>query len=366
MGEVLGQAWSLLKESSVYMLFGLLVGGLLKVYLSPEGVARHLGQGRSGPVFKAALLGAPLPLCSCGVLPAAASLKKQGANNGAVSSFLIATPETGVDSLAVTYALLGPLMTVARPLAAILSAVLTGLAQNILEPPEKQPRTSSGLVMACAPAACCAGHERPAPAPRLGPGLLQALNHARGELWGEMAPWFLAGLLLTGLITVLIPEDFFANYLGGGLSSMLIMLAVGIPIYICASASTPIAAALILKGVSPGAALVFLLAGPATNLTSLTVLWNLMGKKATAIYLTGLALSALVCGLALDQVCAMMGWQPAAMLGQASELLPEWAQLGGAWLLLILSIPSLWGILRGWLGGKPAADPDQPCGCAPG
>ncbi|MCI5197779.1 MAG: permease, partial [Candidatus Electrothrix sp. AW5] len=130
--DALQASWDLLNQSAVYMLFGLLIGGLLKEYLSPTYVANHLGSGRFCSVFKAALLGIPIPLCSCGVLPAAATLKKQGANNGAVTAFLISTPESGVDSISITWALLDPIMTVARPVAAFISAAIAGTAENLL------------------------------------------------------------------------------------------------------------------------------------------------------------------------------------------------------------------------------------------
>jgi uncharacterized protein len=352
--DILAESWRLLAESSVYVLFGMAVGGLLKVFLSPDYVGRHLGRGRLASVFKAAALGAPLPLCCCGVLPAAAALKKQGANNGAGTSFLISTPETGVDSIAVTYALLDPVMTVARPVAAFVSASVAGLAQNLLENPQDQAETGQSLEQACLVDGCNLDQQGqvqgPPPRHGLGAKLKSAAVFVVDDLWDDMAGWFALGLLLTGAVSILTPDDFLARHLGGGLSAMLIMLVLGVPIYICASASTPIAAALILKGVSPGAALVFLLAGPATNLTALTVLWNMMGKKATAIYLAGLSISAVLCGLALDQVYAWAGWQPRAMLGQAGELIPEWAQLAGACLLVMLSIPVVLRWLRRGFG----------------
>jgi hypothetical protein len=152
--------------------------------------------------------------------------------------------------------------------------------------------------------------------------------------------------VLAGLITVLIPPDMFSTYLGAGLPAMLIMLAVGIPLYICATASTPIAAALILKGVSPGAALVFLLAGPATNMASLTVLTGVLGKRATAIYLASIAICAVVFGLIVDQVYASLGISAQAMVGQASEIVPEWAGLMGAILILGMSLKPIWGTIK--------------------
>ena len=130
--QILGEAWRLLQEASIYVLFAILVAGMLRIFLSPDTVARHLGRGRFRSVFKASLLGIPIPLCSCGVLPAAASLKKQGANKGATTAFLISTPESGVDSVALTYALLDPVMTIARPAAAFATATAAGLSENLL------------------------------------------------------------------------------------------------------------------------------------------------------------------------------------------------------------------------------------------
>ena len=288
--NILQAAWELLRESSIYIIIGLLMGGLLKVFLSPAYVARHLGKGRYASVFKAALFGIPLPLCSCGVLPAAAALKKQGANNGATAAFLIATPESGVDSMVVSYALLDPLMTIARPIAAFLTAVIAGITENIRNPPEHQTMI---VDQSCPIDNCCNG-DNCSPTEHANhhsnrEKAWAGFRFAFMELWPELAGWFFVGLLLGGIITALVPDNFLPLYLGGGLAAMLLMVAVGIPIYICATASTPIAAALILKGVSPGTALVFLLAGPATNITSLSVLTTILGKRGTALYLVNIA-----------------------------------------------------------------------------
>jgi len=337
---VFSEAWGLLLESSVYILFGLLVAGILRVFLSPHTVGRHLGRGRFRSVFKAGLLGIPIPLCSCGVLPAAVSLKKQGANNGATTAFLISTPESGVDSMAITYALLGPIMTIARPVAALATAVAAGVAENLFTQAKNQNTAPPDL--SCPIDACCDGRNCPpdehARHHSLGEKIRAGIRYALGEVWSDIAAWFLVGLLLAGLITALVPTELMSLYLGGGLLSMLLMLAVGIPLYICATASTPIAAALIMKGVSPGAALVFLLAGPATNVTSLTVLLKVLGQRATAIYLTAIAVSAVLFGLALDWVYAALGLSASATVGRAGELMPVWAEWLGAIFLLILSI----------------------------
>jgi uncharacterized membrane protein YraQ (UPF0718 family) len=324
----------------VYILFGLLISGLLRVFLSPHSVAAHLGKGRFRSVFKAALLGIPLPLCSCGVLPAAAGLRKQGANKGATAAFLISTPESGVDSIAITWALLDPVMTVARPAAAFTTAAAAGIAENLLDTGREEAETR--LDFRCPVDGCCEGFDCPpeehANHHTFSEKARAGLKFALTDVWGDIASWFFVGLLLAGLITALVPEEVMARFLGGGLTSMLLMLAVGIPLYICATASTPIAAALILKGVSPGAALVFLLAGPATNVTSLTVLLGLLGKRATAIYLATIALFAVLFGLAVDQLYGSFGISARAMVGHAAELVPAWAQWLGAATLLALSV----------------------------
>jgi uncharacterized membrane protein YraQ (UPF0718 family) len=333
-------SWNLLCASAVYILLGLLISGLLKVFLNPGLIVRHLGTGRFLSVIKAAFLGVPIPLCSCGVLPAALVLKKQGANNGATTAFMIATPESGIDSIAITYALLDPIMAVARPLAAFGTAVVAGITENLCgyRPPAQTP--ADGLP---SPANGCAG-ERDGPPPALpshsgwGSKVREGIRYAFGEFWGYLAGWFFLGILLAGLITTLIPDDVFTTYLGSGLPAMLLMLAVGIPLYICATASTPIAAALILKGVSPGAALVFLLAGPATNIASLTVLTGVLGKRAAAIYLASIAVCAVTFGLVLDQFYALQGFSATALAGQAAEIMPAWLEWPAVMLLLAISV----------------------------
>jgi hypothetical protein len=182
--------------------------------------------------------------------------------------------------------------------------------------------------------------------------LRAGLKFAVTDLWGDMAPWFFLGLLLAGLITVLIPDDLFSRHLGSGLPAMLLMLAVGIPLYICATASTPIAAALILKGVSPGAALVFLLAGPATNMASITVLAGTLGKRATAVYLGAIAVCSVLLGLALDHVYAVLGISAKAAAGQAAEIFPEWVQLLAAVAVVAISIKPTVQKLKGLLEKK--------------
>jgi uncharacterized membrane protein YraQ (UPF0718 family) len=340
---VLLEAWHLLLDASIYMIFGLLVSGLLRVFMNPVSVVQHFGHSRIKSVVKAALLGIPIPLCSCGVLPAAISLKKQGANNGATTAFLISTPESGVDSIAISYALLDPIMTVARPVAAFFSAIAAGITENLFR--QKKGQALEHPDLSCPVDACCDGVDCPPDKHGRHHTFQQRVNagvrYAFVDVWGDLVLWFFIGLLLAGIITVVIPAGMIDRYLGGGLRAMILMLVFSIPFYICATASTPIAAALILKGVSPGAALVFLLAGPATNVTSLTVLFGILGKRATAIYLLAVSAAAVGFGLLVDEVYQLMGVSPQAVVGQAGELVPPWAQLAGALLLLVLSLRPL-------------------------
>jgi uncharacterized protein len=365
--EILWESWLTVQHSSVYILFGILVAGLLRVFIRPEAVTRHLGQGRVSSVFKAALLGVPIPLCSCGVLPAATSLKKQGANNGAITAFLISTPESGVDSIALTYALMDPIMTVARPVSAFATAAGAGLAENLLLKGKEEPKTAPDL--SCPVDRCCDGIDCLPEVHRRHHTLMEkmkaGLGYAMRELWSDIATWYFAGVVIAGIITVSLPSDFMARYLGGGILSMLVMLVVAIPLYICASASTPIAAALILKGVSPGAALVFLLAGPATNVTSLTVLLKILGKRGTAVYLLSIAFFTLLFGLLLDQIYRLSGISAQAVIGHASEWIPEWVEFAGAAVLLALSVKPFILALRGLVLRFRGAEP-VPCCCSSG
>jgi uncharacterized membrane protein YraQ (UPF0718 family) len=282
------------------------------------------------------------------VLPAAVSLRKQGASNGATTAFLISTPESGVDSISITYALLDPIMTVARPLVAFVTAAVAGITENFLDSGNEKTKIVPDL--SCPVDGCCDGQNCTPEEHRRHHSFREKLSagmrFAAGDLWGDLAGWFLIGLVLAGMITVIIPADIFGKYLGSGLPAMLLMLAIGIPLYICATASTPIAAALILKGVSPGAALVFLLAGPATNIASLTVLTGVLGKRATAVYLASIAVCAVLFGLIVDQVYAFWGISAQAMVGQASEIVPQWAGWVGALVILGMSVKPIWSVIE--------------------
>jgi uncharacterized membrane protein YraQ (UPF0718 family) len=277
------------------------------------------------------------------VLPAAVSLRKQGANKGAVTAFLISTPESGVDSISITYALLDPLMTVMRPVAAFFTASIAGIAENIRNtaPSDRIQSDPSCPVDNCCDGVNC-GLDTHHHHHSFSEKLYSCLTYAFSTFWSELAGYFFIGLILAGLILVSIPDDFFSVYLGTGLPAILIMLAAGIPLYVCATASTPVAAALILKGISPGAALVFLLVGPATNVATLTMLIGILGKRSVAVYLATISVCAVFFGLLVDASYALLNISPVATMGQAGEILPDWLSTAGAVILLLISIRPLW------------------------
>ncbi|MCF8383950.1 MAG: SO_0444 family Cu/Zn efflux transporter [Chlorobium sp.] len=309
--HVLLASWNVLLESAPFVLLGFFVAGLLKAFLPDDFVARHLGGGGTASIFKAAAMGVPIPLCSCGVLPAAAGLKKQGAGKGAVTSFLISTPETGVDSIAVSWALLDPLMTLIRPVVAFFTAVAAGIAVSFTdrhsggEGTERAPNAVAESQDACA-SGCCCSHREPEPQ-GLVPKFMKGMRFAFGDLLKDIGGWLFFGVLLAGVISVFLSPEIVSRYLSNEYLSMLLMLAISVPLYVCATASTPIAAALALKGISPGAALVFLLAGPATNAAAITVIAKLIGKRATVVYVAVIVAMSFLAGIALNALYASLG-----------------------------------------------------------
>ncbi len=284
--DILIETWLITAQMAPYLLLGFLVAGLLSVFISPAWMERHLGGRGRGPVFKAALLGIPLPLCSCGVLPVGASLRRHGASRAATSAFLLSTPQTGVDSILVTWTLLGPFFAVFRPVAALITGLIGGTAVQALDPDEHH------LDTAVAPA-----DERPH---GLAPRLRAALVYGLETLPGDIGRALVIGLVLAGILGAVAPASVLERYLGSGPLAILAMMAVGIPLYVCATGSVPIAASFIHLGASPGAALAFLIAGPATNAAALTTVGRILGRRAAAAYLATVAVSAFGCGLALD------------------------------------------------------------------
>ena len=268
-----------------WLVFGFLTAGIIAVWIPRSWVNRMMG-GSSGlrGILRAVAIGVPLPVCSCGVLPIAAGLRKHGAGKGPTAALLVSTPQTGIDSILATYALMGPVFAVARPLAAALTGIAGGMAVSIVGGEDAET-----VEMEEAPVASR--------------GVKAILWQAYRRLLGSVAKPLAIGLAISALVTVLVPDNFFAEAFGGNdWIAMPVMALVGFPMYVCSTASIPIAASLILKGVSPGAALVFLMVGPAMNAMSLTTVSALVGRKAAVAYLVTILVGAILCGMVINLI----------------------------------------------------------------
>ena len=300
--------WDVLGEMAPYLLFGFLVAGVLSVLISPQTVERYLGGRGLWPVIKASAFGVPLPLCSCGVIPVAASIRRHGASKGATTAFLISTPQTGVDSIMATLSLLGPVFAVYRPFAALIGGVLGGAIVSATG--NTNAGSEAGPSEECKDACCAAGPNRSRTS--------RALSYGFIALPQDIGRTLLVGLALAALISAAVPEGYFSNIVPPGPLQILVLMLVGIPVYICATASIPVAAGLILAGVSPGAAFALLMTGPATNAATVATIWKVMGKRTCLIYLAVMMVAAFVGGLVLDQIVTAQevsmamrhGWMP--------------------------------------------------------
>ncbi|MFC1570265.1 SO_0444 family Cu/Zn efflux transporter [Candidatus Omnitrophota bacterium] len=314
---ILTQTYFLLNKMAPYLIFGFLFAGVLHIFVKTATISRHLGGNNFVSVIKAALFGIPLPLCSCSVIPAAMSLKKEGASKGAVLSFLISTPTTGVDSIFATYSLLGGLFTAYRILASFITGTVAGVAANLLlKDGEVEKKTEEECKLCKTDGA----HEHSAPQKIKG-----VFTYAFGDLLEDTGVAILAGILIGGAIIYFIPEGFIETYLGAGFKSMLVMLIVGIPMYVCATASIPIAAALMIRGMDPGAAFVFLVAGPATNVITMSVIAKNIGYKALGIYLGSIILCSIGMGVALNKIYYYFYEGKVSFMVHQHELIPSWA-----------------------------------------
>ena len=395
-------AWAVLGAMGPYLLIGFLVAGLLSVAFSPQWVERHLGRESFGSVVKAALMGVPLPLCSCGVLPVSASMRRHGAGKAAAVSFLISTPQTGIDSIAATYAVLGPLMAVYRPIVALLSGMLGGFLAYRLAgpnvstagasangddaeggaslrrsgmPAEGDLREAEELETASADAArhredcceeavrkvrrgdCCEGS-----AGELGgacgaaargyeavsPRWRRALSYGLLELPRDIGATLLAGALIAGAVSAFVEPSALASVLGGGPIAMLLVVLASVPIYVCATGSVPIAAGLIHMGASPGVAFAFLVAGPASNAASLTVVGSLLGRRMMLIYLATVAGSVVGGGLLLDQLVRIwpVSWSDAVACLHHEEGISVATHLWASVVLVVIGSAYLYSRLK--------------------
>ncbi len=322
------ESWTLLGRMAPYLLLGFLAAGALSVCISPRLVALHLGGRGFGSVLKASLLGIPLPLCSCSVIPVSASLRRAGAGRAATASFLLSTPETGVDSIAVTYAMLGTVFAVYRPLMALAGGLLVGALVMLFAaggnghgpPGEIRPKCADN---------CHSGRGKDN-------AIIRAAKYGLVALPRDIGMQLLLGVVVAAAIAVLVPADQWREYLGGGIGGIILATALGVPVYVCATASVPFAVGLIHLGASPGAALAFMVSGPATNAATITTMWKFLGGRAMFVYLLTIAVSAIVGGLTLDWLFATLNFPPPAPVGPEEHVTDVW--VSSAWAVLLLAI----------------------------
>lgn len=328
--KVLIGIWDYFVLTAPYLLVGFLASGIIHEYLKLDVIKKHLSGKGLGPIFKASLVGVPLPLCSCAVVPAAVTLKKEGASNGATSSFLISTPESGIDSMVMTYGVMDIPMTIIRPLAAFLTAFFAGLGQNLFNNVEGLPDgDKSG-------AGCC----KKSQAKKEGTAISRILKFGFVDLVNDLSGWLTIGLVVGALMNVFLPVDLFTNVPDWG--EKLIVLAFGIPFYICASASTPIAASMMMKGMSPGTALIFLLVGPATNFTNLAVLQKYLGKKGVMINILAIAFVSLGLSYLVDFAYSNFSWPTVFNIETMNHVHHAWWHHALAGILALLLVKGVY------------------------
>ncbi len=344
--EFLNNLWTLFIDMSYYIVIGLIFTGLLHAFINKDAILKHIGKDSTSSVVKASILGVPLPLCSCGVVPTAMYLGKNGASKGAVVSFLTSTPQTGVDSIIATYGLMGPLFAAYRAVSAFISGIISGIATNIFcrkddsnyTQPEKnccsvKEKDKEATTPACAcsqtyeatvsvpacscsnketkqvesPTCACSSRKSVVSKPTFINKIKKGFTYAFGDFLDEIALNFVIGLIIAALISTFIPQAWLSSFSNPFLN-MLMMLIIGIPMYICSTASIPIALSLMMKGISPGAAFVFLFAGPITNIASLAILGKTLGKKVLILYLTCASVCAILFGMLLDLIIDISGY----------------------------------------------------------
>lgn len=335
----------LVSESAPWLLLGFFISGLITFVLPPSFLQKHLGGKNALSVLKGALIGAPIPLCSCSVIPVALGVRRAGASKGATTSFLIASPETGVDSIAVTYALLGPFMAVVRPVAAVTTAVITGLMVMFFE----RNNAEESTVHTAPSKACCGSHHKVETqkstcchAEKTPPtAFMQKLRHwfqfSFIEMVNDTAMWLLIGLVISAAMMTFVPESFLQKW-GASPYAYVIMALIGVPMYICATSSTPLAVGLLFAGVSPGVILVFLLAGPATNVATLAIVKQALGKKVLAIYLSCLVSVSFLFGWLTDYLANFFHIGLRATIAQEySESITPFSAICSVILLLLMA-----------------------------
>jgi uncharacterized protein len=326
--------FELFNEMALYLMIGFFFAGFLHVFIRKERIARYMGGNDTKSAVNASLLGVPLPLCSCGVIPAGLSFMKNGASKGATVSFLISTPQTGVDSIMVTYSMLGWPLAIIRPLVAFITGIVGGLVTNSLQKKHQEAHVTLT--------------DDELPKSFLGK-IRELLRYGFVDFLQDISKWLLIGLAIAALLTFIIPDNFFTTYIAYKWLNMVLVLAVSVPLYVCATGSVPIAAVLMMKGLSPGAALVFLMAGPATNITTISVLSKSLGKGAMLAYLLTITGGAFVAGAIIDTFLPAEWFTGFMDHSSHNHMETSWLQITASVILGLLLVN---GVVLKWIANR--------------
>ncbi|RUR33294.1 permease [Vreelandella andesensis] len=333
---LINELLSIALSAAPWLMLGLVIAGLIKALMPEHLLQRWMGGRGVGSILRAAVIGMPLPLCSCGAIPTALALHRGGAGRGPTTSFLISTPGVGVDSMLITSVLLGPLMALARVLGALVTAIVTGILVGFTS--QSAVSKNTPVSRCCASKGCTSQDDAEANEQATeSTEVIAGLKYAFSDLLDDISRWMFAGLLLAGVLVTFVPPETLVGF-SGGLLALVLMAVIGIPLYICATAATPVAAGLLLAGISPGMALVFLLAGPVTSLATLAILRRELGSQALVVYLGSILLVTVLIGWVFDQGLAMTGWNPVQQASQVQELLPVWLEWLALGALVLFSI----------------------------
>ena len=319
----------ILTEMAPYLMLGFIFAGLLHLLFPKKKVRQYMGQNNFRSIVNAALLGVPLPLCSCGVIPTGISFYKHGASKASTVSFLISTPQTGVDSIFVTYSMLGLPFAIIRPVIAFITGLAGGAITKKIDP----EKTETVIQV---------NQDEDELPKGFFPRIKEMFRYSFIDFLQDISNWLIIGLLIAALISVVVPDDFFADKIPNDFLGMILILVISIPVYICATASVPVAAVLMLKGLSPGAALVMLMAGPATNAATITMIGKVLGKKSLIGYLVAIITGALLSGLIIDYFLPAEWFRVSEHFGHTGHnheaMLPVWLKTVSAIMLTLLII----------------------------
>lgn len=334
--------WRLTAEMAPYLLIGFAVAGLLHVIVHPKWIERHLGKRGLRQIFKASVIGAPLPLCSCGIIPVAATVRQLGGSRGSVASFTAATPQTGVDSIIATGGLISWPFAAVRVIVAVISGTVCGWLVERFEGKEmNSPHPAPEQ-----PATCCHGGDENVPrvSPQKQSGgekFAAAVRYGFLKLPSELYRALFVGLILAAIITSLLPRGWIGTHIESAGIQYLLALMSGLPLYVCSTGSIPLALSLIASGLTPGAALIFLIVGPATNIATLVALPKIIGTRATVSYIAGLVVISILAAIVIDG----FGWSIVGTVEPMTMGSTVWKQIAAIIFLAILLIPA-WKALR--------------------